>query len=444
LRGVDGGWIGACADRARGLTTVLTIAAALFLALTGPASATGEVPPERNANVLDLQDQLLPVADEITKKLGDDLGGIWLDYDDQEPLKIGAPTDIADPVKSRLEELISTSGVAEMVQIVTVDDTLAELEAAQDEIDERLHQARDKTPDPNAPASLTYIDTARNRAVVVFGDDIDAQGRAVVEADADEAPADVMIAAEAATNPIYGTACGPDPYWEEGKFNFCNRPLRAGPFIYNHAASGGVGGCTAGFMLRQNGTGAIWALTAGHCRTMWLAQGSTGIYTEGYPGLLEYGIGQAAMGTWGWGGDFAFVSVTNPFWYVGPYVFQDSTWLTPREELHLTNVVGSTYYGMWMCHSGGVKIPGKNWSDCGGVEAVNVTATYSTTYGYASVSGLARSNVCSIEGDSGGPVWATNRALGIIVAGDFATPPCVTYFQPIQTPLSWGNMSLYN
>ncbi|MEI5097782.1 S1 family peptidase [Streptomyces sp. PmtG] len=70
---------------------------------------------------------------------------------------------------------------------------------------------------------------------------------------------------------------------------------------------------------------------------------------------------------------------------------------------------------------------------CGTVQAVNV----SITYPQGTVNGLFRTTVCAEPGDTGGPAFSGDTALGILVggSGDCASGGS-TYYQPVVPILS--------
>jgi streptogrisin D len=76
----------------------------------------------------------------------------------------------------------------------------------------------------------------------------------------------------------------------------------------------------------------------------------------------------------------------------------------------------------------------------GTVTGLNATVNYPE----GQVSGLIRTTVCAEGGDSGGPLFAHNTALGLKSggSGDCASGG-ITYFQPVTEALSVYGVSVY-
>ena len=76
----------------------------------------------------------------------------------------------------------------------------------------------------------------------------------------------------------------------------------------------------------------------------------------------------------------------------------------------------------------------------GTVTGINATVVYSQ----GSVSGLIKTNVCAEGGDSGGPLFTGNVALGLTSGGSGnCTVGGETFFQPVTEPLSVYGASIY-
>ncbi|MFD0648382.1 trypsin-like serine protease [Streptomyces malaysiensis subsp. malaysiensis] len=96
----------------------------------------------------------------------------------------------------------------------------------------------------------------------------------------------------------------------------------------------------------------------------------------------------------------------------------------------------TAYVGQQVCRRGattGVR--------CGQVIALNATVNYG---GGDVVSGLIQTNICAEPGDSGGPLYAGDKIIGILSggSGDCATGG-TTFYQPIQEVLSAYGLTVY-
>ncbi|MFJ8531826.1 S1 family peptidase [Streptomyces sp. NPDC093591] len=185
--------------------------------------------------------------------------------------------------------------------------------------------------------------------------------------------------------------------------------LSGGDGIY---AAGGR--CSAGVNVRSGGT--YYFVTAGHCtETMPTWYTSSAMTTTIGP----------TTGTSFPGDDFGVVQYSNP--------------AVPRPgTIGTVDVTGTAtaYVGQSVCRRGattGVR--------CGVVTALNVTVNYASG---ATVYGLIRTNICAEPGDSGGPLYAGDKVIGILSggSGDCATGG-TTYYQPIQEVLNAHGLSVY-
>ncbi|WP_141580144.1 S1 family peptidase [Actinomadura sp. WMMA1423] len=180
----------------------------------------------------------------------------------------------------------------------------------------------------------------------------------------------------------------------------------------------GAGGvrCVLGFNVRQSGT--YYFLTAGGC-----AQVGMTIYAD--PGLTVQ-LGTVVSATTG---GVALVR------YVEPSVERPgSVYLYPGSQ-DIT-AAGRPTVGQRVCRSGpttGVR--------CGSVTAVNVTVSFPQ----GTISGLARTNVCTEPGDGpGAPYFSGGTAVGLGIGGSGnCTSGGVSYFQPVSPVLSAFGVSVY-
>ncbi|MEU0945312.1 S1 family peptidase [Streptomyces canus] len=96
----------------------------------------------------------------------------------------------------------------------------------------------------------------------------------------------------------------------------------------------------------------------------------------------------------------------------------------------------TAYVGQSVCRRGattGVR--------CGVVTALNATVNYGNG---STVSGLIRTNICAEPGDSGGPLYAGDKVVGILSGGSGnCTTGGTTYYQPIQEVLNTYGLSVY-
>ncbi|MGN9758592.1 S1 family peptidase [Streptomyces sp. SD31] len=172
--------------------------------------------------------------------------------------------------------------------------------------------------------------------------------------------------------------------------------------------------CSAGVNVRSGST--YYFVTAGHCTdTMPTWYTSSAMSTPIGP----------TTGTSFPGDDFGVVQYSNP--------------AVPRPgTIGTVDVTGTAtaYVGQSVCRRGattGVR--------CGVVTALNVTVNYASG---TTVYGLIQTNICAEPGDSGGPLYAGDKVIGILSggSGNCATGG-TTYYQPIQEVLNAYGLSVY-
>ncbi|MFJ5262459.1 S1 family peptidase [Streptomyces sp. NPDC088387] len=206
--------------------------------------------------------------------------------------------------------------------------------------------------------------------------------------------------------------------------------------------------------LRRTGGAALTVdRTEGRLRT--LLSGGDGIYSAGarcsagvnvQSGATYYFVtaGHCTRGASNW---FTSSAMTTP---IGPTtgtsfptndygVVRYSNAAVPRPgTIGTVDVTGTAtaYVGQSVCRRGsttGVR--------CGRVTAVNATVNYGSG---EVVYGLIQTNICAEPGDSGGPLYAGDKVLGILSGGSGnCTTGGTTFYQPIQEVLSAYGLTVY-
>ncbi|MGW1713330.1 S1 family peptidase [Streptomyces sp. NPDC002156] len=172
--------------------------------------------------------------------------------------------------------------------------------------------------------------------------------------------------------------------------------------------------CSAGVNVQSGST--YYFVTAGHC-----TEGASTWYTSS---AMTTAIGPTT-GTSFPGNDFGVVRYDNP--------------AVPHPgTIGTVDVTGTAtaYVGQRVCRRGAT-----TGVHCGLVTALNATVNYG---GGTIVSGLIQTSICAEPGDSGGPLYAGDKVVGILSGG---TGNCTsggsTYYQPIQEVLSAYGLSVY-
>jgi streptogrisin B len=186
--------------------------------------------------------------------------------------------------------------------------------------------------------------------------------------------------------------------------------LSGGDGVY---ASGGWR-CSAGVNVQSGST--YYFITAGHCTDSlptWYT--SSGLTTAVGP----------TTGTSFPGDDYGVVRYAN-------------TAVPHPGTVGTVDVTGTAtaYVGQQVCRRGAT-----TGVQCGRVTGLNATVNYGSG---DVVYGLIQTNICAEPGDSGGPLYAGDKIIGILSGGtgDCATGG-TTYYQPIQEVLNAYGLTVY-
>ncbi|MEV0445037.1 S1 family peptidase [Streptomyces spectabilis] len=182
-------------------------------------------------------------------------------------------------------------------------------------------------------------------------------------------------------------------------------PLRGGTLLFSPS-----GRCVVSFNA-TTGT-RYYGIMAGQC-------GAVGTKWYADPGLTtEVGVTETAVFP---GEDYALVHFTNP-----DYSYPSEVAIGAR-AIRINRAVNPVV-GQSACRVGPT-----TGARCGRVQGVNV----SLTFPQGTVNGLFRTNICAEPGDSSGPAFAGDGALGFLVGGNGnCTTGGTTYYQPLAPVLS--------
>ncbi|WP_312869866.1 S1 family peptidase [Saccharothrix ecbatanensis] len=154
------------------------------------------------------------------------------------------------------------------------------------------------------------------------------------------------------------------------------------------------GGCSAGFNMRNTGTGVRYVLTAGHC-------GAAGSVVRGQGSVVIGSVEAAFFPSY----DDALIRVTNTgAWTQGPWVDVNP----PNGGVVVVSGHSDSPVGTAICKSGRT-----TKLTCGAITAKRQTVTYT---GGLTVYDLTRHNACVEPGDSGGSNYrnsGTRTAEGV-------------------------------
>lgn len=191
------------------------------------------------------------------------------------------------------------------------------------------------------------------------------------------------------------------------------RYLSGGDAVYSRDAAGTLR-CSLGFNT-QDDAGNNYFLTAGHC---------TNGTTDWYSDRLVTHIGTTAGSSYP-GNDYGLVAY-------------DADQPAPPGTVGTQDITsaGDAQRGQAACRRGST-----TGTHCGRVTGTNWSARYPDGV----VTGMIRTNICAEPGDSGGPLYAGDQALGLTSggSGDCATPSSVTFYQPVTEALNAFGVQVY-
>jgi streptogrisin D len=198
----------------------------------------------------------------------------------------------------------------------------------------------------------------------------------------------------------------------DGQMATMSTVMKNGTAIYT-----GSSRCSLGFSVQPIGNtdpNFHYFLTAGHCTTL----GSTWYANSGNTSLL----GSNAGTVFGAAGDYGFVHYTGVDIRVLSQIEGRSNVITRTDD---------PYIGEGVARSGST-----TGVHNGTVTALNVTVNYASG---TTVTGMIETSACAEPGDSGGPLYALDKGLGILsgALGNCLGGTQITWYQPVA-PLMVG------
>jgi hypothetical protein len=357
---------------------------------------------------LETQQRGAGIVAQLKLALGKEYAGVWFDNETGQFVIPLLSTDDR-PIASKI---VTDTGLAGEFHFTSATSSWDELEVAHREVDEGLQS------NIEAGQVETLLDPVANAVVVR---EAGSAGLAVKEEVQRSANAvDVVVRARPDNRQrlnIELRSCGNFlGAW------FCDKPLRGGASIepdFSKEGFGYTGLCTAGFKAIGNGNRFI--LTAGHCARSvvnWASRPTS---------KVEKPIGAVEASSFPIH-DWAKIKASGSYWDTSPWPSQVAHFSENQEQSIFYE--GYSYVGQYVCHSGT-----KTGTSCGAVRALDVTGDsgegliyHLTEFG----------EVCGINGDSGGPVFAGSTAYGLYSAGDPTGAEC-----PLGSGKSNGEYGYY-
>ncbi|HYQ78803.1 MAG TPA: trypsin-like serine protease [Solirubrobacterales bacterium] len=344
-------------------------------------------------HALSVQAAATGIVQQLEAVLGGGYAGVWFD-DKSGQLVIPV---VAQAQADRAFGLVKSLTIDSSSRIVAVRSSWDELEAAQEQINSGLGELI------KGQLAQTWLDARRNAVVVR----VPANAEAGVRSSAAE------VAAAAKVSVVIETADGLSRFSSRPYACFvpeasCDRPPRAGIFIGPAGVAKNLLSCTAGFKAIGNTFGNRFMLTAGHCykdSADWRAWDGTEL-ADHYLGHIEAGAYP--------GDDYAAIRVNGygDWWEEGPTGFPSTVVYWGGDQNIPVQAESSSYLGESACMSGWA-----SKSSCGTVTRIDFTNTYEDGSTVNHLTELHGNTLKAGPGDSGGPVWTGNTALGLISGG---------------------------
>jgi streptogrisin C len=338
-------------------------------------------------------------------------GGIWIASNDGDRVQVGL-VGADSRIQATVMRAVGAAGLSAATDIVPVRYSASQVVAADAWLSKQMGKLARAGSSP-FPLDVAYRMDLNRVVLGVAGRSLTAAEQALVR----RAKAQYGDLVRVVSQPS-GTAVGTAllgctyPSGAAGAFPFCDAPLRGGITIWSNTSSGLIGYCTGGFIATDNATGQYYLFTAGHCAA---DVGTGNWYTKFASDGSQHTVGTVQRYAFGYGGDEAIININNPTGWMLPQGWVDAQGQnsTTNQNYPITSAQYSTQ-GARVCGTG----QGTEYLQCGTVVALGVsddecdlpnvlTCTWVTNLGEASF--VAHS------GDSGGPVFASNQAFGLVV-----------------------------
>lgn len=360
------------------------------------------VSPDEARTHLETQHAGFGIVRLLENEEGRRYAGVWFDPDTGDfvvPVLPGAD-------EGAVEETLVRAHLGGNYRLAPADASWMQLEAAQKRLTSALR------PQIEASTVQTSLDPRTNAVVVAEAKTAHAdQGEIARLAEESEVKIEVRPRPFDEFNSEPMAAC---KRWYT-EFWACDRPARGGPIIVNSEGEPG-GSCSMGFKAVGNTFGNEFMLTAGHCWNHinpsyqiinWAGRDSENF--QHYLGFVGAGAGNYP------GHDYAAIRVNG----YGKY-YEEGAWPSivaasfEVNEAAPISYESSSFLNQTVCHSGA-----RSGASCGVVTAIDLIETYKNEAeeSVGTVEHLTKAeggSLCSIPGDSGGPVFSGETALGLL------------------------------
>jgi FG-GAP-like repeat/Trypsin len=332
------------------------------------------------------------ILGQLESGLGEDFAGVWFDNKTGEFV---VPT-LSGAERGQVQAALAADGLGGEYRTVRARSSWNELEAAHERLDRAL------LPLLENGKIQTSLDPRTGAVVIDVAQRVGRGQQAKIRRVAAGAGVKVEVR-ERGIGRFGGAATGCTEQLS-GSLFICGKPLRGGVRLEPSGTTccqTNYAYCTAGFKAIGNTYGNRFILTAGHCVTSYadFMSFDSDQFSQGHY------IGHVEAASFP-GNDYAAINANGSYWDTSPWPSKVAYWGTDQERA--INYESSSYMGEYVCHSGA-----RTGASCGTVTGLDKTITFQepgtpTIYHLTAVQGF-----CAYFGDSGGPVFAGNTALGI-------------------------------
>lgn len=343
---------------------------------------------------LEVQSDGAAIAEQLESSQGRRYAGVWFDNESGEFV---VPT-LADSGRASIAAVASGADLEGDFRTKAVQSSWEELEAAQQRIDDALLALIEER------LVGTALDPRTNAVVIKQAGSASGAQRAVIQAAArsESVKVEIRVSQEQKAG-FTMEAC-------QVGASICDAPMRGGVDIVPKGGLRGTG-CTAGFKATGDANGNRFVLTAGHC-----VANSGAFNWDSFTAIPEEGrqpLGHVDAYSFPTH-DYAAINANGTYWDKASWPTVVAKWGV-NQEYQIKNE-SSSYVGEYVCHVGQ-----QSGLSCGAVTGTHITEPVEDEAGnvVGYVSNLTRfEHICTIGGDSGGPVFAGNIALGLYSGAD--------------------------
>jgi hypothetical protein len=341
------------------------------------------------------------LAERVANDLGGRSGGVWVDVNDGDRIKIGIVGGSDPQTDSIARRAAEAVGLFEGYDLVEVRHSADELERHNAWLGAEIARV-------NVGAAATLTAGLRTDLNAI---ELQTPVHGTLTA------AQVAMLAEAAgrlgDRLVLASYLGQPQAWAGCAYPYCDPPLRGGIRI-----NGNIHPCTGGFVARSKVDDKLYQFTAGHC----MDGGDNDSWSTRFTDDSVHVIGPLWHWKWHGAGDMAIVRINNvPGWNPKGWVHVTSGPDTTSDTTYHISSDNFSVIGMRICSTGSYY----GRSDCGYVTHLGVTVTYEGV----TVHNLGRSSACGTNGDSGAPMYALHVAHGILLGG---YSECQSFYQGIR------------